>query len=91
MNLRRDYSRDDKQKDDPNDFNGKVICITGTIGGYTRHTAQAKLRQKFPKILFSDAVTRQVNILIAGHGVGQVKLNLAKKYNIPIIEATKVL
>lgn len=92
MNLRRGItSKEKKPKEDPNDLNGKVVCISGTIPGYTRYRAQAALKQKYPKILFSDNMTKRVQTLIVGHGVGQTKLNLANKYGIPIIEASKVL
>lgn len=90
MNLRKDI-RKENPKQDPHNLNGKVICISGTITGYSRWKAQAALREKYEKILFSENVTKKVDILLVGHGVGQRKLNLAKQYNIPIIEANKVL
>lgn len=91
MNLRRGVITEKKPKKDPSDLNGKVVCVSGTIPGYTRYRAQSALKEKYPKILFSENVTKRVDILIVGHGVGSTKLNLAIKYNIPIIESMKVL
>lgn len=92
MNLRRGIrSKEEKPKEDTDDLNNKVVCISGTIPGYTRYRAQAAIKQKYPKVLWSDAMTKRVNVLLVGHGVGQTKLNLAAKYGIPIIEASKVI
>lgn len=91
MNLRKGIRKEKKQEKDPDDLNGKVICISGTIPGYTRYRAQSALKQKYPKILFSENVTKKVDILVVGYGVSARKLNLARNYNIPIIESLKVL
>lgn len=74
---------------DPTDLNNKLICITGTIPGLTRTQAEDRLKRKYPKINFSETITRSVDYLITGFGCGQTKLNKARSYNITVIDSSK--
>ena len=98
FNLRRGIT-EERQKETaieskfnpPNttDLNNKTICITGTVPGMTRDEALRRLKVRFPKISFSDSITREVDYLLTGFGCGQTKLNKARSYNITIIDSTK--
>lgn len=89
INLRRDNTK--KKKSNKLDLNHKKICFSGTIPGYARVDAIALLKRKYPDVLFTTNITKTVDILLVGHGVGQSKLLKAKEYNITIIEALDIL
>lgn len=90
MNLRRGIC-DSATVTDLYDLSNKVICLSGTISGFTRTKAKNKLIDKYPRITFSDNISKRVEVLVVGHGVGQIKLKKAEQYGIPVIEASKVL
>ena len=71
------------------DLKGKTVCITGTITGMTRTSAQNKLRTKYGAYILTH-LTKSCDYLIVGYGVGQNKLKLAKRYGIPTIDATEI-
>lgn len=73
----------------PTDLNDKVICITGTIPGFSREQAEKFLKSQFPRISFSNTLTKNVDYLITGFGCGQTKLTRAKSYRVTVLDSTK--
>lgn len=83
MNLRKPISNKKKERTveidhDKIDLSYKTVCLSGTVPKRDRSQVMAILRLNYEGVLFSN-------------GVGQTKLAKAKKYNIPIIEWSKVL
>jgi NAD-dependent DNA ligase len=70
------------------DLNYKVVCITGTIPGKTRTNVQKLLSKAYPKVLFTEQINKDTDYLLTGHGIGQRKLLVAKKWGIPMIESS---
>lgn len=96
MNLRKPISNKKKERTveidhDKIDLSYKTVCLSGTVPKRARSQVMAILRLNYEGVLFSISVTKNVDFLVVGYGVGQTKLAKAKKYNIPIIEWSKVL
>ena len=71
-------------------LNHKFIVITGTITGYTRSSAQAKIKVDYPTARFQSSISSTTDYLITGYGMGQRKLQLASRWNVKTIDATEI-
>ncbi len=67
---------------------GKKICITGVIDGFTRQNYEYQLLRC--GTITVPRITKSVDYLIIGKNPGQIKLKLASRYNIKIIDSKNV-
>ncbi|MDD9868227.1 MAG: NAD-dependent DNA ligase LigA [Candidatus Campbellbacteria bacterium] len=68
-------------------FNGAKIVVTGTLNDYTRDEIKSMLYENGAKVV--SKVSKAVDYVVVGRDAGS-NADLAKKYNIPIVEEDRL-
>ncbi|MBI4063731.1 MAG: NAD-dependent DNA ligase LigA [Elusimicrobia bacterium] len=77
-----------KEKMPTGPFRGKVVVFTGTLSRYSRGEAEALVRRLGGET--ASAVTKKINLLVAGDEAGS-KLSKAKKMGVAVIDEREFL
>ena len=81
LGLNFEADEGDRKKEGP--LTGRQYAITGTLEGYTREEAKARLEELGARV--SDSVSKKTTAVIAGEAPGASKITKAQSSGVPVL------
>jgi DNA ligase (NAD+) len=87
LGLRFELSEEERPREGP--LTGSTYVITGTLEGFSRDEAKARLEALGAKV--TDSVSAKTTGLVVGEGPGASKLAKAQKADVPVLSEAELL